>query len=132
MYKNSKFKVGDKVWHNGEVKTIKRVYYWPDGSYSYYFHENDERLPSDYERDLELYEAPHEKLLDLGFEKVAKHKYIKHHKGESDYDTPYKIIIEFAFNSYHIKCVGKNWIEVNTELAEILVGYLEELKNEKI
>lgn len=130
MIKISKFKVGDKVWHNGEVKTIKRVYYWPDGSYGYFFHKNDKLSSFVEERDLELYETPHQKILDLGFEKVAKHKYIKHHKGESDYDAPYKIIIEFAYNSYHIKCVGKNWVEVNSELAEVLVDYLEEKKNE--
>ena len=125
MNKKSKFKVGDKVWHNGEVKTIKRVDDWIDGSYGYYFHENDELLAFVEERDLELYKTPHQRLLDLGFEKVAKHKYIKRDKGDIGY-----IIIAFAFNSYHVKCVGKNWAEFNLELAEVLLEYLEELENE--
>lgn len=76
--------------------------------------------------DLKPYINPQERLFNLGFEKVAKHKYVKHHKGDSGYDTPYKITIEFAFNSYQVNCYGENWVGVDLELAEILLDYLEE------
>lgn len=121
----SKFKVGDKVWCNGDVRIIKRVDEWANGEYGYYFNVDDDLLDFWEEEDLELYKTPHQRLLDLGFEKVAKHKYIKRDKGDIGY-----IIIAFAFNSYHIKCVGKNWVEVNFELAEVLLEYLEELEND--
>lgn len=69
-----------------------------------------------------------ERLFDLGFEKVAKHKFVKVHRGGSGYDTPYKITIEFAFNSYQVKCECQNWVGVDLELSKILTEYLEELK----
>ena len=80
--------------------------------------------------ELELYKTPQERLFDLGFEKVAKHKFVKVNKGGSGYNTPYKITIEFAFNMYQVKCECENWIGVNLQLAEILVDYLKELRDE--
>lgn len=124
----SKFKVGDKVWCNGDVKIIKRVDEWLNGEYGYYFNVDDELLDYVRECDLELYKTPQERLLELGFEKITKHKFVKVNKGGSGYDTPYKITIEFAFNSYQVKCECENWVGVNLELAEILVDYLKEIE----
>ena len=73
-----------------------------------------------------------ERLFDLGFEKVAKHKFVKVNKGGSGYNTPYKITIEFAFNMYQVKCECENWLGVDLELSKVLVDYLKELENEKI
>lgn len=81
--------------------------------------------------DLKPYVDPQERLFDLGFERVAKHKYIKHHKGGLGYDTPYKITIEFAFNSYQVKCEGENWVGVDLELARIITDYLDNYIKEK-
>ncbi|HSH51197.1 MAG TPA: hypothetical protein VK982_05695 [Bacteroidales bacterium] len=73
------------------------------------------------------YKSAQERLFDLGFEKVAKHKFVKVNKGGSGYDTPYKITVEFAFNMYQVKCECENWVGVDLQLAEILVDYLKEL-----
>ena len=78
--------------------------------------------------DLKPYKTPQERLFDLGFERVAKHKYVKHHKGGLVYEIPYKITIEFAFNMYQVKCECENWIGVDLELAEVLLDYLEEMR----
>lgn len=126
----SKFKVGDKVWCNGDIKTIARIDKWDKGEYGYYFNIDDESLNYYEEEDLELYKTPQEQLFDLGFEKVAKHKFVKVNKGGSGYNTPYKITIEFAFNSYQVKCECQNWVGVDIQLAEVLVDYLKELENE--
>lgn len=127
----SKFKVGDKVVVcGGDVRTIARIDKWNDGRYGYYFNIDDELLNFYDEEDLELYKTPEERLFDLGFEKVAKHKFVKVNKGGSGYNTPYKITIEFAFNSYQVKCECQNWVGVDLELAEVLVDYLMEMENE--
>ena len=124
----SKFKVGDKVWCDGKVKTIARVDEWLNGEYGYYFHIDADGLDFYNEEDLELYKTPQERLFELGFEKVAKHKYIKQHKGGLIYEIPYKITIEFAFNMYQVKCECEKWIGVDLKLAEILLDYLEEIR----
>src|SRR5690554_5211237 len=66
----SKFKVGDKVWCNGDVKIIKRVDEWEDGEYGYYFNVDDDLLDFWREEDLELYKTPHERLLKLGWKMI--------------------------------------------------------------
>lgn len=110
----SKFKVGDKVWCNGEVKTITRVDDWLYGEYGYYFHE---------EEDLELYKTPHQRLLDLGFiisdETVYHISYML--KGLD-------ITIFKKEKTYQAYSYGDNYNPINLELAEILVDYLKELE----
>lgn len=71
--------------------------------------------------------AAQEKLFDLGFEKVAKHKFVKVHKGGFGYNLPYKITIEFAFYMYQVSCECEGWLGVDLELSKILTEYLEEM-----
>ena len=69
----SKFKVGDKVLtpngYKGKITKINENYVYVD-----YLLKNDiEQVFNVHE--LRLRKTPHERLFDLGFEKVAKHKF---------------------------------------------------------
>ena len=118
----SKFKVGDKVWCNGDVKVIKRVDEWEDGEYGYYFNVDDELLDYYREEDLELYKTPHERLLELGW--------------IIDKDDTNPANLEFYYNDNKVLIIDKVLKEVKTlyaidlQLAEILIDYLKELENE--
>lgn len=118
----SKFKVGDKVWFNGDVRIIRRVDEWEDGEYGYYFNVDDELLDYAKECDLELYKTPQERLLELGWTLVFEDddaiyygKYstltIRIDKKDKDFFVSDKMVF-------------------NLELAEILVDYLRELEND--
>ena len=131
----SKFKVGDKVWCNGDIKTIARIDKWRDGEYGYYFNIDDELLNYYEEEDLELYKTPHERLVELGF--IGQEPFL------GDYRLYKKgTFINIVIISFNIK--DKDYViwkqddevsieefyPVNLELAEILVDYLKELENE--
>ena len=121
----SKFKVGDKVWCNGDVRIIKRVDEWENDEYGYYFNVDDELLNYERECDLELYKSPHERLLELGF--VVD--------DETNYFIKYmfnglEIILYKKEKTYQTYVYQDNYNPIDLELAEILVDYLKELENE--
>ena len=122
----SKFKVGDKVWFNGDVGIIKRVDKWENDEYGYYFNINDEALNYYTEDELELYKTPHERLLELGwvlFSTIGEvYTYILVGSGNIQ---PEKIEIAFTGERYFTTLRV-----IDLELAEILVDYLKELRDE--
>lgn len=122
----SKFKVGDKVWCDGDIRIIKRVDEWDKGEYGYYFNIDDELLNYYEEEDLELYKTPHERLVELGwvlFSTVGKvYTYILVGSGNV---YPEKIEIAFKGERYYTTLRI-----IDLELAEILVDYLKELEND--
>lgn len=144
----SKFKVGDKVVVDGEIKTIARIDKWNNGEYGYYFNVDDDLLDFWREEDLELYKTPHERLLELGY---AVSKNISDNKGNpigieykkniamEAHKKIYNLIkidltskIFAAWRSYIYNFQG-SWdrtdaLWIDKELAEILLQYLEELK----
>lgn len=124
----SKFKVGDKVWCNGDVKIIKRVDEWEDGEYGYYFNVDDELLNFWEEDDLELYKTPHERLLELGWEFWEYLKYKNYEK--FDENSRRTMSIRIFNDEYGIYYFLNNFTYVDLQLAEVLVDYLKELENE--
>lgn len=131
----SKFKVGDKVWCNGEIKVIARIDEWADNEFGYYFDKNDDILDFYEEHDLELYKSPHERLLDMGF------------IGQEPFSRDYRLykkgtFVNIVIISFNIK--DKDYViwkqddevsieeiyPVNLELANVLIDYLKELENE--
>lgn len=116
----SKFKVGDRVWFNGDVRIIKRVDEWENGEYGYYFNVDDELLDYVKECDLELYKTPQERLLELGWTLVFE-----------DDDTIY--YGKYFTLTIRIDKKGKGFFVsdkmfFNLELAEVLVDYLKEIE----
>lgn len=117
----SKFKVGDKVWCNGDIKTIARIDKWRDGEYGYYFNIDDELLNYYEEEDLELYKTPHERLLELGWRFEYKDEHTTVYYGKNSFTT---------IKIYHKHfTIGVNFY-FGLELAEVLVDYLKELRDE--
>lgn len=119
----SKFKVGDKVWCNGEIKVIARIDEWADNEFGYYFDKNDELLDFYEEHDLELYKSPHERLLELGWEFVNESKLYITYQCVNYYNKFISFIKEKKV--YYI--IGDKHIDL--QLAEVLVDYLKELEN---
>src|SRR5690554_420899 len=120
----SKFKVGDKVWCNGDVKIIKRVDEWEDGEYGYYFNVDDDLLDFWREEDLELYKTPHERLLELGWVSLNKANGVSTYLLNVD-GRPDPEIIELYTEEKRYYTTLRI---IDLELAEILVDYLEELE----
>ncbi len=125
----SKFKVGDKVWCNGDVRIIKRVDEWEDGEYDYYFNADDDLLDFWREEDLELYFTPHERLLKLGW---------KMWDTNGTYKTYDKFDDKYSRRTMSIK-INKDkdgWyftthmVFMDKELTTILLEYLEEVELE--
>ena len=123
----SKFKVGDKVWCNGDVKIIKRVDEWEDGEYGYYFNVDDDLLDFWREEDLELYKTPHERLLELGWVSLNKANGVSTYLLNVD-GRPDPEIIELYTEEKRYYTTLRI---IDLELAEILVDYLEELEKWK-
>ena len=120
----SKFKVGDKVWCNGDVRIIKRVDEWENDEYGYYFNVDDELLNYERECDLELYKTAHQELLDLGWElSKVDDRYIEYINEEGDY-----LIIDKIEKTYYNLSSYYRPFDINLQLAKILVRYLEELE----
>lgn len=119
----SKFKVGDKVWCNGSIETIKKIEEFLNGSYGYYFHEDCDALDYWEEDELELYKTPHERLIELGFVVDDETNYFISYVFNGLEITIYKK--EKVYQTY---VYGDHYNPIDLELAEILVDYLEELE----
>ena len=124
----NKFKVGDKVWCNGDVRIIKRVDEWANGEYGYYFNVDDDLLDFWEEEDLELYKTPHQRLLDLGWKVVDTDGIYKTY---DNFDTKYtRMTMSIKINKDQ-----DGWyftthnVFMDKELTTILLDYLEELEN---
>ena len=121
----SRFKVGDKVWLNGDIETVESVVVLYDGScYGYFLKDYNDYVFEDNE--LELYKTPHERLLELGwvlFSTIGEvYTYILVGSGNIQ---PEKIEIAFTGERYFTTLRV-----IDLELAEILVDYLKELRDE--
>lgn len=117
----SKFKVGDKVWCNGDVKIIKRIDKWGNGEYGYYFNIHDGMLEYNTADDLELYKTPHEKLLELGWKLT--------HEDENMIIYNKRFSKSLSFHKKHANCFTDER-NIDLQLAEVLVYYLKELEND--
>lgn len=121
----SRFKVGDKVWLNGDIETVESVVVLYDGScYGYFLKDYNDYVFEGNE--LELYKTPHERLLELGwvlFSTIGEvYTYILVGSGNIQ---PEKIEIAFTGERYFTTLRV-----IDLELAEILVDYLKELRDE--
>lgn len=119
----SKFKVGDKVWCNGDVRIIKRVDKWENGEYGYYFNIHDGMLEYNTADDLELYKTPHKRLLELGWGLVEHNENVITYLLNADGSLHPEII--------ELSSEGKRYYTtlriIDLQLAEVLVDYLKEL-----
>ena len=123
----SKFKVGDKVIYNGvhvEIDEIDEIVYVGGKSFGYDLIINN--IWPVKEKYLQPYKTPHERLLELGW--VALN--------ETGRTLTYLLNVDGSLHTQRIELSheGKRFYTtlrvVDLELAEIIVDYLKELRDE--
>lgn len=131
--KINNFKVGDKVWYDGAMRTVVQV---PDEKLTPnevgWLDKDCVVLDLDYDnaiyyKDIELYKSAHDKLLELGWEKVKLSNDIQYEKFNERSRRTMAIRIPKDNEGYYVDIIN---MVIDLEMSKIITQYLEELENE--